>query len=230
MLSNNSIINIFQTQFTMKKSFLTVLLASVCSTGFTQITFHAKAGLNLSRYIGEGSERSEIKPGVRLGAGVEYKFNELISFQPSLMFSQKGTKVNLTNVESERLIYINNTVNQLYFEIPLNAQFRFKLTQNANLIVATGPYVAYGVGGKTKKETTIKPKYNEKSTSVTDKVDTFNKNGMNIRPFDTGWNIGVGAEVNQYIVSIESQIGLIKLQKESEMKNLNFALTFGYKF
>ena len=56
------------------------------------MSFNVKAGLNLSSYIGENSDHSEFKPGARIGVGMEYQFNDMISLQPSLFFSQKGAK------------------------------------------------------------------------------------------------------------------------------------------
>lgn len=76
----------------MKKSILTVLFALICTMGFSQVSFNVKAGLNLSSYIGENSDHSEFKPGARIGVGMEYQFNDMISLQPSLFFSQRGAK------------------------------------------------------------------------------------------------------------------------------------------
>ena len=41
----------------MKKVFLTVLFALICTMGFSQVSFNVKAGLNLSSYIGENSDQ-----------------------------------------------------------------------------------------------------------------------------------------------------------------------------
>lgn len=76
----------------MKKSVLTVLFALFCTMSFAQLSFNVKAGLNLSSYIGDNSDHSKFKPGVRLGVGMEYQFTDIISLQPSLFFSQKGAK------------------------------------------------------------------------------------------------------------------------------------------
>ena len=51
----------------MKKSVLTVLFALFCTMSFAQLSFNVKAGLNLSSYIGDNSDHSKFKPGVRLG-------------------------------------------------------------------------------------------------------------------------------------------------------------------
>ena len=130
----------------MKKSILTVLFALCSTIGFAQVSFQVKAGLNLSSYIGENSDHSKFKPGARIGVGMEYQFTDLISLQPSLFFSQKGTKYSSgyegTVVDADADVKIN----QLYLELPINVQFRFNLADNTNLVIATGPYLACGVG------------------------------------------------------------------------------------
>ena len=68
----------------MKRSFFTVLFALICTLGFSQVSFNVKAGLNLSSYIGENSDNSKFKPGVRLGVGMEYQFNEMVAHYSSL--------------------------------------------------------------------------------------------------------------------------------------------------
>mgnify|MGYP002224563915 CR=1 FL=1 len=134
----------------MKKSILTILFALCSTIGFAQVSFQVKAGLNLSSYIGENSDHSKFKPGARIGVGMEYQFTDLISLQPSLFFSQKGAKYSSgyegTVVDADADVKIN----QLYLELPINVQFRFNLADNTNLVIATGPYLACGVGGKTK--------------------------------------------------------------------------------
>lgn len=76
----------------MKKVFLTVLFALICTMGFSQVSFNVKAGLNLSSYIGENSDHSEFKPGARIGVGMEYQFNDNI-FTAFIVFFAKGGKI-----------------------------------------------------------------------------------------------------------------------------------------
>lgn len=108
----------------MKRSFFTVLFALICTLGFSQVSFNVKAGLNLSSYIGENSDNSKFKPGVRLGVGMEYQFNEMVALQPSLFFSQKGAKYsgdykgNIADADADVKI------NQLYLELPISGKSR----------------------------------------------------------------------------------------------------------
>mgnify|MGYP003191718350 CR=1 FL=1 len=184
----------------MKKSILTVLFALICTMGFSQVSFNVKAGLNLSSYIGENSDHSEFKPGARIGVGMEYQFNDMISLQPSLFFSQKGAKYssgfdgNIIDADADVKI------NQLYLELPVNVQFRFNIADNTNLVIATGPYLACGVGGKAKFDV------------------------------DAGWNIGLGVEFGKILVGLDTQLGFCKVMDGDAPHNANIGITLGYKF
>lgn len=83
----------------MKKSILTVLFALICTMGFSQVSFNVKAGLNLSSYIGENSDHSEFKPGARIGVGMEYQFNDMISYSLHCFFRKRGQNIQVDLTE-----------------------------------------------------------------------------------------------------------------------------------
>lgn len=177
----------------MRKSILTVLFTLICTLGFAQVSFFVKGGLNLSSYIGENSDNAKFKPGARLGVGLEYQFSELMSLQPSLFFSQKGAKYSGSYSDNGASADADLKINQLYLELPVNLQFRFNLTDNTNLILATGPYLACGVGGKAKFDGNAS--WGDIELNGSDKVDTFGDDGLGYNRFDAGWSIGLGLEV-----------------------------------
>ncbi len=202
----------------MKRSFFTVLFALICTLGFSQVSFNVKAGLNLSSYIGENSDNSKFKPGVRLGVGMEYQFNEMVALQPSLFFSQKGAKYsgdykgNIADADADVKI------NQLYLELPINVQFRFNIADNTNLVVNAGPYLACGIAGKSKMD----------MGNVEYKEDTFGDDAL--KRFDAGLGVGVALEFGKIIAGLEGQFGLVDVQKVGNPKNMNFSIVVGYKF
>ena len=159
----------------MKKSVLTVLFALFCTMSFAQLSFNVKAGLNLSSYIGDNSDHSKFKPGVRLGVGMEYQFTDIISLQPSLFFSQKGAKYS-EGYEGIVDADADVKINQLYLELPINVQFRFNIANNTNLVVATGPYLACGVGGKAKFDG--EASIGNVGINADEKIDTFGDDGL----------------------------------------------------
>ena len=212
----------------MKKSILTVLFALCSTIGFAQVSFQVKAGLNLSSYIGENSDHSKFKPGARIGVGMEYQFTDLISLQPSLFFSQKGAKYSSgyegTVVDADADVKIN----QLYLELPINVQFRFNLADNTNLVIATGPYLACGVGGKTKFDGGAS--IGGITVNGGDKVNTFGSDDLDYNRFDAGWNIGLGVEFGKILVGLDTQLGFCKVMDGNAPHNASIGITLGYKF
>lgn len=198
----------------MKKVMTFVLLALFATTGFSQVSWNAKAGLNLSEHYGSNSTNAQIKPGFRVGVGMEYAFNEMVSLQPTLYFSTKGSKY-------KEVANVKNEFNQMYLEMPIDVQLRFNVADNTNFIVAAGPYIAYGIGGK----------YKVTTSGVEAKVNCFGtKDGaLDLNRFDAGINVGVGMEFGSIIAQIDTDLGLCKI-KDGAPKNLNFGVTLGYKF
>ena len=74
----------------------------------------------------------------------------MISLQPSIVFSQKGQNIQVDLIGNIIDADADVKINQLYLELPVNVQFRFNIADNTNLVIATGPYLACGVGGKAK--------------------------------------------------------------------------------
>lgn len=213
----------------MKRSLFLLVLMMFCTVGFAQLSFNAKVGMNLSSHIGSNSDYAKFKPGFRAGVGLEYQFTDIVSLQPSLFFSQKGAKISeheiSTGVLKEKT---KQLVNQLYLEIPVNVQFRFEVADNINVLFATGPYFACGVGGKMRTE--IKASVAGKAQDTTTKTDTFGDKGLNYNRFDAGWDVGVGVEINRIIVGLDTQFGFCTIKGEDTPHNANIGISLGYNF
>lgn len=189
----------------MKKSILFVLFAVISVAGFAQMRgWNAKVGMNISNYTGDSDLNAKI--GFKVGGGFEYGFNDTWSLQPSLFLSTKGAKKD------------NYSVNAMYLELPVMAAARFNVADNTNIVVNAGPYLACGVGGKTK----IDMGDGEFS------VKTFGDDGL--RRFDLGLGVGVAAEFGQIIVGLDGGFGFLNVAKGQNAKNMNFSVTLGYKF
>lgn len=147
--------------------------------------------------------------GIRLGGGLEYQINDMVSLQPTLYLSHKGVAVKGQDVH----------INAWYLDMPLDVQLRFNVSDKANFIVAAGPYIAYGVFGK--QDVT--------ENKVTVSIDTFGGEG-GLRRFDTGLNFELGLEFGKYIVGGSYELGLVKPIGEYRLYNSNFSLNVGYKF
>ena len=231
----------------MKKSVLFILFALVSVAGFSQITgWNAKVGMNISNWT---TDEVNAKVGFRVGVGTEYAFNDMWSLQPTLFFSTKGGKL-----DSGEMMGVNAkvTVNQMYLELPVMAAARFNVADNTNIVVSAGPYLAYGVGGKTKATVEYQGQKATAKMNTFGKIDkmTIEAGGQShdiplgdildpseydlsdmkgLNRFDFGLGVGVALEYQKFIVGLDGQFGLTKLETDTG-KNLNFAISVGYKF
>lgn len=194
-----------------------------------QIDWSVKAGVGMGNIIGNGMESPKITLAYKLGVAVECPFDKVWSLQTGIFFASKGT--NHTIVEMDGFS-AQAQVNALYLELPLMAAARFSIDRNTGIVISAGPYCAWGIGGKTKAlgyggSSPSRPDWN--SGSVIE-MDTFGEEGLDLRRMDYGVGAGISVEYRHYIIGIDGQFGLCKLQKELDAKNLTGFVTIGYKF
>lgn len=203
----------------MRKNLILLALVFFSTATFAQLSWNAKVGMNVSNLYGKSVENSKARVGIKAGVGAEYAFTKMWSIQPSLFFSTKGAKYS----ESTGNASASVKVNEMYLELPVNAQARFAVTDGINITVAAGPYFAVGVGGKRKVTAESGSFY------ASSDMKTFGDNGFD--RFDFGLGVGVGAEFGRIMVGLDGQWGLTKLASYTNApKNINFSITLGYKF
>ena len=206
-----------------KKLITTLLLLLVCLSGYSQISWNAKAGVNISNTINSGDV--DFKPGYQFGVGMDYYFNDHWGIQPSLMLISKGYKIKgdyppFIN-KSEQLKSYDITDNKVYVELPLLLTYRFNVSEKLKLIFSGGGYIAYGIAGKSKNTNTLLDGSTKK-----DKVDSFS---AGVEKFDTGLAAGAALEYNdKYSIGLSSDFGLKSTQ--ARFKNRTYGLSFGYRF
>ena len=194
------------------------------------IGWSVKAGIGMANIIGENMESPKVKLAYKLGIGLECPFDKVWSLQTGVLFVSKGT--NYTIVEADG-ISAQAKVNASYLELPLMVATRFAIDRNTHILVSAGPYGAWGIGGKTKAlgywspSSSSTPDWNEGNVI---EMDTFGKEGLDLRRFDYGVGIGVAVKYQHYVIGVDGQLGLCKLQKELQGKNLTGFVTVGYKF
>lgn len=105
------------------------------------VSFQAKAGVGIASFWGKNTE-GKAKFAYKAGAGMDYAFNKVWSLQPSLNFVSKGYKEEEAGIGKA-------SMNELYLELPIMVAACLNFTKNSGLVLSAGPYVAYGVGGKT---------------------------------------------------------------------------------
>ena len=203
----------------MKKTLLLLALIVASTATFAQTTsFGIKAGLNSSKLTVSatgGSISTESLVGFHVGGVVDIGF-ETFSIQPGLLFSTKGGKS--SSEEGTDKVTLN------YLEVPVN--FLYKVPAgDGKVIFGAGPYLGYGLSGKSKSS-------DGTSTDV-----TFGSTTDDVKNPDFGFNFLAGYQFSQgFALNVNYGLGLANLSNDDAGVNLktknqvlSFSLTYFIK-
>lgn len=206
------------------KKFKGILIAALLACGTltasaqhkSDLRFGVTAGMNVARVTDLDAES---RIGFNLGARVDYGITDNFYVNGALLFTQKGYKLDSENVYEAR-----GTVkgNPGYLEIPIHVGYRYHLDDDLNLFLETGPYLAFGVCGKTKVE------YSVLGQEGSDDDDYFDGGGA--RTFDGGWGLRFGVEVSGFQVHMAYDYGFSKVWEDTSCHNGNFSVGLTYMF
>lgn len=208
----------------MKRLLSLVCVAMLTIIASAQITWNVKAGGGIATMWGGDLDR--VKPHVvaKIGVGLEKPFSANFSLMPSLEIAWKGVKNSGTEYEYNYMVddYFVKDVDLLYVQIPVMAAYRFNLSNNWNLTLKAGPYVAYNVYNHYKFDQSMYGiNYNSESAS----------NKMEIKKFDAGLDVGIDFEYHRFVFGAEGEMGFLSLLGgDAKVNNLAFYATIGYKF
>lgn len=204
------------------------LFSTVCSA---QFSYKLMAGANINSYWNKKDLHRIANIGIRAGLNAEYAFHKHLSFVPALYLSQKGgTLLDLSSTSGGGSVSTDHVVREYYLEIPLNIQVRAHLTGKTNFIFAMGPYIACGIGGKTKVKRLFSSGIPFKESSYDEKISTFGKDGMNIDRLDCGWNGVIGFEFSKFILAMNGQFGFTEVYDPGSIRNISGGILVGYAF
>lgn len=191
-----------------------LLFLSVTIQAQDGFMFGVLGGVNFQNINGKDEDGSkleyDLKTGFHAGINTIIDIAPEFYFQPGLLFSTKGCKLNNAS-----------KLNISYLEVPLNLLYRGQLGKG-NMLLGFGPFLGFGIDAKIKD--------NSGSSIDVDFEDDLNR-------VDAGANIFVGYELaSRIFFQLNTQLGLLKVnnddQQESEMawKNTGFGLSAGYRF
>ncbi|MDR1717367.1 MAG: PorT family protein [Prevotella sp.] len=221
---------------TILKSSLVVvafLLAVSINAQDKPLTFGVKAGMNLSNFGGDGADGMDAKIGFNVGLTVDYALTQDLYLLTGLEFTMKGGKdegsFSMTHPTYGQISFTGKeNDNPMYLQIPIHLGYKLAVTDATNIIFRAGPYIAYGVGGKSKIEG--KATVDDIIVDLDTDVDFFGKDKA--KRFDVGLGLGVGAEFGKIGVSLGYDFGLANIAPSNagKVRNINAYLTVGYKF
>ncbi len=177
---------------------------------------YIKGGLNLANITTSADGRvDEAKMLTTFHAGImnDMPLGDAFSFQAGLMLTGKGSKteINTTSVNYKL------TSNPLYLELPVNFVFKVPFGNGNRLFLGAGPYVAMGIGGKTKGEYESlggRTEYEKDIEFNNDDPFTTGQEDASVnklRRFDYGANALAGFETGKFLIGLNYGYGLAKI-------------------
>lgn len=181
------------------------------------IAFTIRAGLNFANMTmkeGNHSYTPDSRTAFNVGLAVDFPLIESLYLQSGLFFTSKGFK--------EKDGDEKYTASPNYLQIPILASYRLDFSDIAQLQVNVGPYIAYGIGGKSTWEDDDEGKVER---------DFFEDD---INKFDAGLQIGAGVTFAQhYYLGVAYEWGWTNIWKDAgddKLKNKNLMINIGYTF
>jgi len=185
-----------------------------------QVKFGPKVGVNLSTMTLKSSGLSfdpTMQVGFHVGVISEISITDNLVLQPGIFYSTKGSKFKISH---SQLSY-EASIAPGYVDIPINLNYYFG-TGNTKIAFFAGPYIAYGIGGKTK------------SDGESADISFGNTDNDDMKPLDFGINIGAGVNLNGLLISAQYGLGLANLVPsttgDAEMKNRVIGISLAYLF
>jgi Outer membrane protein beta-barrel domain len=211
--------------------FLSLLLIAGYTTS-AQVSLGVQGGVVLSNASGDqNSFAFESKPKSKFswqaGLMADVPFGEGgFRLLPELKFVNKGFKA---SEDLQGLGSVEGSVGLSYIELPVNLGYAVDLG-GAQLLVGAGPYLGFGIGGKTKYDVTIA---GGGTQSVEEDIE-FGSGEDQVKAFDYGANFMAGVLFsNGFMVKANYSLGLANLSNvpESSFKNnyLGFSLVYFLK-
>ena len=196
----------------MKKLTLIALLVIPATMVFAQAPkFGFKAGVNLNNVSSNDEELNEELAGrtsIHLGVITDFKMSKSLSFQPQLLFSNRGAKIDHGDHKD---VYAFNSL-----EIPLN--FTYRKNASKGVFLGVGPSLGYNLSGKVKGD--------HDSEDI-----VFGSGDGEIKRLDLGLNALIGYQFsNKYFVSTNYSSGFSNWSNESNStwKNNIVGISVGF--
>lgn len=178
------------------------------------ITIGIRGGVNMAKVTASSygySFSAKNNTAFNVGVCVDFPMMESLYLQSGLYYTVKGYKLE-DDGETEK-------ASPAYLEIPILASYRYNFSSSTQLQVNFGPYLAYGIGGKTKWE------YDGES----EKEDFFDDD---FKRFDAGLAFGAGIVFSHIFVGVNYDLGLTNMLKggDGSLKNRCLSINVGYNF
>lgn len=190
-------------------------------------SFNVKGGVGLSTL--EDYSGATSKLNWKIGAGYEFRLNDLIGIEPSLMLNSKGYKTDYDLGGMSSLVDIKNeTINLLYVEVPVMCNFHI----NDNWELGAGVYGAYLVDDNSEKDAVnaiggVASAF----SSVFGGDEKIDADDFKAHKVDFGaYAVAKYNFENGLFVGLDYSYGFGELSKYNKGKNMTFGALVGFRF
>lgn len=185
-----------------------LMTTTIANAQLLPVSLGIKGGANLSNFSTDGHKS---KSGFNAGLTLDLNLPANIAIMSGLEVTTKGAKYENADL----------SINAMYLQLPVHLGYKFGIP-GVRFHFSFGPYFAQGIGGKTKGT-------NSEGTSI--KYDTFGDNPEQMKKFDWGVGMGIGATLLGKIqVRVGYDHGLTNISQTGKIKNRNAYISAGFIF
>jgi hypothetical protein len=205
----------------MKK--LSILTAALLLAGsVTHAQFYVQGGANFANIsTSNNGETQDNNTLTTFNVGVMSRFGltKVFDIEAGLLLQGRGAKSETYFTSSNTDNYVKAKFNPYYIELPVNAVVKFPLSLSGkrNVFVHAGPYIAMGIGGKSKVESKILGTTSTSTETIKFNNDDPTTSGQEdaaydrLKRFDFGANVGAGLDLGMLMFKVNYGIGFSKI-------------------
>ncbi|MEP6711058.1 MAG: porin family protein [Ferruginibacter sp.] len=211
----------------MKKLLAVCIISGIYTTVNAQ-TFYVQGGVNLANITTTNNgqtEKNNLLTTFNAGFMSRFGLSKTIDLETGLLLDGRGAKAETYfNGGND---YVKSKFNPLYLEVPLNVVLNIPLPNKTGLFFNAGPYVAVGVGGKSKTDSKLGPLTSSSENKIkfsNDDPFTSQQDDASydkLKRFDFGVNLGGGFDFKKLIVKANYGYGLAKINSTQSNNNAN---------
>ncbi len=188
---------------------------------------YVQGGLNLANITTNNNgdtEDNAVLPTFNVGFMSQFGISKAFDLETGLLLQGRGSKAETTFNNGD---FVKSRFNPLYVELPLNAIVKIPTGGSTGLFVNAGPYVAMGVGGKSKFDSQILgitssgeediQFNNDDPTTSGQEGAAYNK----LKRFDYGVNLGAGFDLKSVIIKANYGLGFAKINSTETNNSAN---------
>ena len=177
--------------------------------------FGLVGGLNLANMHGSDVTGNKMRATFHVGGAVTVPLGSSLFFQPNVLYSMKGPKLDVGSG-------VSGSLELSYLEVPVLLGIRFPMKGSSTRpYIAAGPYVGFKTGCK------VKASSGGTSASMNCDDPSF---GMTVKSTDFGVALGGGVQFGRLAVYGRYMLGLSEPIENSNAKHDVISIGVGYFF